>query len=169
MKKFYLLALMVFFLNFSNAFASEKTQTPLARHSLSFEYDFLTVTDFASAIASIFDDDASSQGAISADYGYTFATIFETGFVFNYAIMNKPVVTFMPKIRINGNLGGSINPFMELDMGVTYSSYTNYFIPMGHFTLLGLEIGYPVSFRFQIPFMLWGQRGATYLGMGVRF
>ena len=70
---------------------------------------------------------------------------------------------------INGNLGGTINPFFELDMGVTYSSYSGYFLPMGHVTLLGLEIGYPVSLRFQIPFMLWGQRGLTYIGLGYRF
>ena len=197
MKKYYFFFFIVFFLSVSNTFAWEmanysdhpadsaeiekkkadnieqntnnEKNKALKRHSLSFEYDLITITDFVIAFASIFDDDISSAGAISIDYGYTFAGCFETGLIFNYALANKPIYTLMPKIKINGNLGGTVNPFFELDLGVTYSSYSKYFLPMGHVTLLGLEIGYPVSLRFQIPFMLWGQRGFTYIGLGYRF
>lgn len=197
MKKIYSLFVVVFFLSASNAFAwnmdnytdlpadsaeiakkkadnieqnkNNEIRKEIKRHSLSFDYDWLTLTDFGVAIASIFDDEISSAGAISVDYGYTFADCFETGLVFNYALTSKPIFTLMPKIKINGNLGGMVNPFFELDLGVTYSSYSGYFLPMGHVTLLGLEIGYPVSLRFQIPFMLWGQRGLSYIGLGYRF
>lgn len=147
----------------------QNNREALKRHSLSVEYNWITLTDLAFAVASIFEDDTESFGAISVDYGYTFAEIFETGLVFNYALTNRPVVSFMPKIRFNGNLGGIVNPFMEMDIGVGHSAYTNKWFPIGHITLLGLEIGYPVSLRFQIPFLLWGQRGIAYMGLGFRF
>ena len=197
MKKLYLLFIMVFFLNVSNANAwemdnytslpadsaeIEKTKTQnieqnknieqkksLRRHSLSFEYNWLTMTDFVVVVASVFGDAPSPNGAISVDYGYAFAEHWEMGLIFNYALLDRPIVTVMPKIKLNTNLGGTINPFMELDMGVTYSNYTNRILPMGHVTLLGLEIGYPVALRFQIPFLLWGQRGVSYIGFTIRF
>ena len=197
MKKFYLLFILAVLLSTSNAFAWEMdnyTDLPadsaeieknkaqnieqnrhreekkaIKRHSLGVEYNLLTLTDFVVAVASVFGDVPDPLGAISVDYGYTFAELWETGFIFNYALLDKPIVTVMPKIKLNTNLGGLINPFMELDLGVTYSAYTNKVLPMGHITLLGLEIGYPVSLRFQIPFLLWGQRGVTYIGFSVRF
>ena len=147
----------------------QNNRAPLKRHSLSFEYDWITLTDVAFALVSIVDDDAESSGAISVDYGYTFADFFETGLVFNYALTDRPIVSFMPKVKFNGNLGGVVNPFLEMDLGVCYSAYTNKVFPIGHVTLLGLEVGYPVSLRFQIPFLLWGQRGIAYMGFGFRF
>jgi hypothetical protein len=73
----------------------------------------------------------------------------------------------MAKLKINGNLGGFVNPFFELDAGISIMS--DRVIPMGHISLLGFEIGYPVSVRFQVPFLLWGAKGITNIGIGYRF
>ena len=107
-----------------------------------------------------------SYGAVSIDYGYAFDYI-ETGIILNLFIYDPPITTVMAKLKINGNLGGFVNPFFELDAGISIMS--DRVIPMGHISLLGFEIGYPVSVRFQVPFLLWGAKGITNIGIGYRF
>ena len=151
--------------------AKQQKEIKKKHHSISIEYDILTLYDFGVALGHIFDDKCEklyscSYGAISIDYGYAFDYI-ESGFVLNLFLYDSPITTAMAKIKINGNLGGFINPFFEIDAGISFTS--DNIIPMGHISVLGLEIGYPVSVRFQVPFLLWGVRGLTNIGIGYRF
>lgn len=154
----------------TNGFHQNK-KSQIKHHSIGIEYDLLTLYDFGAAISHLFDDKCEklyscSYGAISLDYGYTFDHI-ETGIILNLFIYDSPITTVMAKLKINGNLGGFVNPFFELDAGISIMS--DRVIPMGHISLLGFEIGYPVSVRFQVPFLLWGAKGITNIGIGYRF
>lgn len=93
-------------------------------------------------------------------YGYEVNRIFETGFIFNFAIPadNQPIFTMMPRAKLNFNSGKFFNPYMELDAGVTASKDGAF--PILHVTLLGFEIG-----RFYLQFLGWGQRGLLYAGL----
>ena len=144
----------------------------IRHHSIGIEYNFLTLSDFGIALSHLFDDKCEeifecSYGAISLDYGYLFYNI-ETGIIANISISENPLFSFMGKIKINGSDPGSfVNPFFEIDLGVVFTEKN--VSPIGHISLIGFEIGYPVSFRFQFPFLLWGQRGLTYIGVVYRF
>ncbi len=145
-------------------------------HSISFTYGILTITDFAAAGAStavsIFtlgngDLSKSIPGAFSIDYGYKFNDVVESGLVFNYAhaIEDWSVYTIMPKIKLNLNYGGFVNPFVELDAGISIMDKGA--IPMFHLTFLGLEIG--KTFPLTLGLLSFGQRGIVYAGLGYRF
>ena len=150
--------------------AKTNTDNSFKRHKLSIEYNYLTILDFAVEIAYIFDEPPSHNGAISIDYGYLVGSSIETGLIFNYFISGtNPVITAMPKFKLNASTQRFVNPFFEIDLGITYSGITNKVMPMAHITILGFEIGNDVFMRFQVPFLLWGQRGITYYGVGVRF
>ena len=142
-------------------------------HSIGIEYNFLTLTDFGTSLGHLFDDKCEdifecSYGAISIDYGYIFSNNIETGLIANISLTKNPLYSLMGKFKFNGSDPGSfVNLFFEIDLGIITNG--NEIAPMGHISLLGFEIGYPVSLRFQIPFLLWGQRGLTYLGVGYRF
>lgn len=147
--------------------ASTQISAPKSPHSISVEYDFLTITDWAwalsTAIAGIFgdiDDSMFLPGAISLMYGYEVNEVFETGFIFNFAMPdeNLPIFTMMPRAKLNFNSGGFFNPYMELDAGV--SALKNGVTPMVHVTLIGFEIG-----RFYLQLLGWGQRGLLYAGL----
>jgi hypothetical protein len=146
---------------------------PFRHHSFGIEYNFITLSDFGTSLAHLFDDQCDklfecSYGAISVDYGYMFYNNIEVGIIANSALAEFPLISLMGKLKINGRSPEAfVNPFFEIDFGMAFMRKK--FFPMGHITLLGLEIGYPVSVRFQIPFLLWGQRGLTYLGVGYRF
>lgn len=135
-------------------------------HSLSVEYNLGTFVDFTIGIDNSY---RRSEGAISIDYGYVpFENSgFETGLILNYSLYKDPIITAMAKLKGNSDLGEQISCYIEIDLGVMY--YDNKIIPTGHFTALGIELGYPASLRFQVPLLLWGQRGVTYIGMGYRF
>ncbi|WP_073424336.1 MULTISPECIES: hypothetical protein [unclassified Fibrobacter] len=151
--------------------SNQNKKSQIKHHSIGFEYDFLTLFDFGAGLSHLFDDKCEklfscSYGAVSIDYGYAFDYI-ETGIILNLFIYDPPITTVMAKLKINGNLGGFVNPFFELDAGISIMS--DRVIPMGHISLLGFEIGYPVSVRFQVPFLLWGAKGITNIGIGYRF
>ena len=152
-----------------------KTLAPkdtIRHHSIGIEYNFLTLSDFGVALNHLFDDKCEeifncSYGAVSLNYGYLFYNI-ETGIVANISISENPLFSFMGKLKVNGRDPGSfVNPFFEIDLGVAFTG--NSFSPIGHISLIGFEIGYPVTFRFQLPFLLWGQRGLTYIGVAYKF
>lgn len=154
---------------------SEKKST-FKQYSISVTYGIIAITDFAAAGASaavgIFtlgngDLSNSIPGAFSLDYGYKFNEVFESGFVFNYAhaIEDWSVYTIMPKIKLNLNYSGFVNPFVELDAGI--SIMDNGAIPMFHITFLGLEIG--KTFPLTLGLLSFGQRGIVYAGLGYRF
>lgn len=145
-------------------------------HSISVTYGIITITDFAAAGAStavsIFtlgngDLSKSIPGAFSIDYGYKFNDVVESGLVFNYAhaIEDWSVYTIMPKIKLNLNYGGFINPFVELDAGISIMDKGA--IPMFHLTFLGLEIG--KTFPLTLGLLSFGQRGIVYAGLGFHF
>ena len=145
-------------------------------HSISVTYGIITITDFAAAGASaavgIFtlgngDLSNSIPGAFSIDYGYKFNDIVESGLVFNYAhaIEDWSVYTIMPKIKLNLNYGGFVNPFVELDAGISIMDKGA--IPMFHLTFLGLEIG--KTFPLTLGLLSFGQRGIVYAGLGFHF
>lgn len=144
----------------------------IKHHSIGIEYNFFTLTDLGVALSHLFDDKCEktfecSYGAISLNYGYLFYNV-ETGIIANISISDNPLFSLMGKIKLNGSDPGSfVNPFFEIDLGVAFTEKN--FSPIGHISLLGFEIGYPVSFRFQVPFLLWGQRGLTYIGVAYRF
>ena len=135
-------------------------------HSLSVEYNLGTFVDYTIGIDNSY---RRSEGAISIDYGYVpFENSgFETGLILNYSLYKDPIITAMAKLKGNSDLGEQISCYIEFDFGVMY--YDSIIIPTGHFTALGIELGYPASLRFQVPLLLWGQRGVTYIGMGYRF
>ena len=145
-------------------------------HSISVTYGIIAITDFAAAGAStavsIFtlgkgDLSKSIPGAFSIDYGYKFNNVVESGLVFNYAhaIEDWSVFTIMPKIKLNLNYGGFVNPFVELDAGISIMDKGA--IPMFHLTFLGLEIG--KTFPLTLGLLSFGQRGIVYAGLGYRF
>ena len=144
-------------------------------HSISVIYGIITITDFAAAGAStavsIFtlgngDLSKSIPGAFSIDYGYKFNDVVESGLVFNYAhaIEDWSVYTIMPKIKLNLNYGGFVNPFVELDAGISIMDKGA--IPMFHLTFLGLEIGKKIPVVLHL--LSFGQRGVVSAGFGVR-
>jgi hypothetical protein len=145
-------------------------------HSISVTYGIITITDFAAAGAStavsIFtlgngDLSKSIPGAFSIEYGYKFNDVVESGLVFNYAhaIEDWSVYTIMPKIKLNLNYGGFVNPFVELDAGISIMDKGA--IPMFHLTFLGLEIGR--TFPLTLGLLSFGQRGIVYAGLGFHF
>lgn len=142
-------------------------------HSIGIEYNFLTLTDFGTSLGHLFDDKCEdifecSYGAISINYGYIFSNNIETGLIANISLTKNPLYSLMGKFKFNGSDPGSfVNLFFEIDLGIIING--NEIAPMGHISLFGFEIGHPISLRFQIPFLLWGQRGLTYLGVGYRF
>ena len=142
-------------------------------HSIGIEYNFLTLTDFGTSLGHLFDDKCEdifecSYGAISINYGYIFSNNIETGLIANISLTKNPLYSLMGKFKFNGSDPGSfVNLFFEIDLGIITNG--NEIAPMGHISLFGFEIGHPISLRFQIPFLLWGQRGLTYLGVGYRF
>ena len=149
-----------------NVDSTSNSAEKFRHHSLSVEYNHGTFLDYNVGM-----DNSSikSHGAISVDYGYvpTELSGFETGLVLNYFLYKDPIITAMAKLKGNSDLGEQISCYIEFDMGVMY--YDGKITPMGHITLLGIELGYPTSLRFQIPYLLWGQRGLAYIGMGYRF
>ena len=142
-------------------------------HSIGIEYNFLTLTDLGTSLGHLFDDKCEdifecSYGAISINYGYIFSNNIETGLIANISLTKNPLYSLMGKFKFNGSDPGSfVNLFFEIDLGIITNG--NEIAPMGHISLFGFEIGHPISLRFQIPFLLWGQRGLTYLGVGYRF
>ena len=142
-------------------------------HSIGIEYNFLTLTDFGTSLGHLFDDKCEdifecSYGAISINYGYIFSNNIETGLIANISLTKNPLFSLMGKFKFNGSDPGSfVNLFFEIDLGIITNG--NEIAPRGHISLFGFEIGHPISLRFQIPFLLWGQRGLTYLGVGYRF
>ena len=154
---------------------SEKKNT-FKQHSISVTYGIIAITDFAaagaSAVVSMFtlgngDLSNSIPGAFSIDYGYKFNEVVESGLVFNYAhaIEDWSVYTIMPKIKLYLDYSGFVNPFVELDAGI--SIVDNGVIPMFHLTFLGLEIG--KTFPLTLGLVSFGQRGVVYAGLGYRF
>ncbi len=143
------------------------------RHTISVGYGILTASDIigmiGAAIVSMFseEDNFGTLGALSIDYGYKVGEVFETGLVFNYAepIKNTPLYTIMPRAKFNFNSTGFFNPFMELDLGASFSK--NGAIPMFHTTLLGLEMGRTIPLTINI--LSFGQRGMLYTSLGVKF
>lgn len=140
------------------------------RHTLGFEYGILTISDFFGAFASIFSEEGKDEfpfifGAFSINYGYKVNDMFETGLVANIAVPTQDLffLTFMPRAKLNSNNGGFVNPYMELDAGVMIAIDKGV-IPMGHLTLLGLEIGWV---HFQL--LGWGQRGLLNVGVDIPF
>ena len=152
---------------------SVKNEPEFKRHSLSVGYGILTISDYAgligSAIISIFseEDAFGTLGALSVDYGYKVNEIFETGLVFNYSmpIKNVSLYTIMPRAKLNFNVTGFVNPFMELDAGVAF--YGNGAAPMFHATLLGLELGRDTPIMLNL--LSFGQRGIFYASFGFKF
>lgn len=157
----------------SPAPVEKNEEKPFKRHTLSVGYGIFTTMDFigmiGAAITSIFTDDDpfGTLGALSIDYGYKVGEVFETGLVFNYAkpIKNTPFYTIMPRAKLNFNSSGFFNPFMELDIGVTFNG--NGAIPMFHTTLLGLEMGR--TFPLTINILSFGQRGIFFASLGCKF
>ncbi|GEM_PF-2354704 len=147
----------------------------LKHHSISFTYGIITMTDIAAAYASVATSifslgSAELQenilGAFSIDYGYKFNEVVETGIVFNYAhpIEKFIALTFMPKLKLNFNNNGFLNPFLELDAGICY--FAKVAVPMFHVTFFGLEIGR--NFPIILHLLSFGQRGVVSAGIGVR-
>ena len=147
----------------------------LKRHSVSFTYGIITITDIAAAVASVgtaifslgsAELQESMLGAFSIDYGYKFNKVVESGIVFNYAhpIENFSAFTFMPKLKLNFNNSGFVNPFLELDAGICILGKD--VAPMFHATFLGLEIGR--EFNIILHLLSFGQRGVVSAGFGVR-
>jgi len=160
----------------TNADTNQKTDNQkdyFRHHSIGIEYNFLTLTDFGTSLGHLFDDKCEdifecSYGAISINYGYIFLNNIETGLIANISLTKNPLYSLMGKFKFNGSDPGSfVNLFFEIDLGIITNG--NEIAPMGHISLFGFEIGHPISLRFQIPFLLWGQRGLTYLGVGYRF
>ena len=108
----------------------------------------------------------SIPGAFSFDYGYKFNDVVESGIVFNYAhpVEYFSVFTFMPKLKLNFNNDGFLNPFLELDAGVSF--FANKKTPIFHITFIGLEIGR--DFPIILHLLSFGQRGVVSAGFGVR-
>jgi len=149
----------------------------LKRHSVSFTYGIITMTDFAAASASVATAifslgtatlEESMFGAFSIDYGYKFNEVVETGLVFNYAhpFVNGSFYTIMPKFKLNLNYEGFINPFIELDAGISITNMASGVSPMFHVTFLGLEIGKTTPIVLHL--LSFGQRGVVSAGIGVR-
>ena len=160
----------------TNADSNQKTDNQkddFRHHSIGIEYNFLTLTDLGTSLGHLFDDKCEdifecSYGAISINYGYIFSNNIETGLIANISLTKNPLFSLMGKFKFNGSDPGSfVNLFFEIDLGIITNG--NEIAPMGHISLFGFEIGHPISLRFQIPFLLWGQRGLTYLGVGYRF
>lgn len=153
--------------------ADNNQKDDFRHHSIGIEYNFLTLTDFGTSLSHLFDDKCEdifecSCGAISINYGYIFSNNIETGLVANISLTKNPLYSLMGKLKFNGSEPGSfVNLFFEIDLGIITNG--DEIAPMGHISLFGFEIGHSVSLRFQIPFLLWGQRGLTYLGVGYRF
>lgn len=152
---------------------SVNNETEFKRHSISVGYGILTISDFVgivgSAIISIFgeEDSFGILGAVSIDYGYKVNEIFETGLVFNYSmpIKDESLYTIMPRAKLNFNVNGFVNPFMELDAGVAFNG--NGAAPMFHATLLGLELGKTLPLTLNL--LSFGQRGIFYASLGCKF
>ena len=150
-----------------------KDGTPFKRHTISVGYGILTLSDFygmlGSVIVSMFDGDDpfGTLGALSIDYGYKIGEFFETGLVFNYAepIKNTPLYTIMPRAKMNFNSTGFFNPFMEVDLGVSFNG--DGVIPMFQLTLLGFEMGTTIPVIINI--LSFGQRGMFYGSIGFKF
>lgn len=149
----------------------------LKHHSVSITYGLITITDLAAVSAAVATSifslgnselSESMFGALSIDYGYKFNESIETGFVFNYAHPweSTSFYTFMPKIKLNLNYSGFVNPFVELDAGILTDFETG-IAPMFHITFLGLEIGRTIPIIFNI--LSFGQRGIASAGIGIRF
>ena len=147
----------------------------LKHHSFSFTYGIIALTDFAAATASVgvvifsfgtAELQKSIPGAFSFDYGYKFNDVVESGIVFNYAhpVEYFSVFTFMPKLKLNFNNDGFLNPFLELDAGVSF--FANKKTPIFHITFIGLEIGR--DFPIILQLLSFGQRGVVSAGIGVR-
>ncbi|SHL16185.1 hypothetical protein [Fibrobacter sp. UWEL] len=147
----------------------QESRTPRSDHNISVEYGFLNFTDFiwalSTGIGSAFSheepEDAFFIGDISINYGYEVSDFFETGVIFNFAMPDNDIAffTLMPRAKLNFNKYGFINPYMELDAGIIVAT-TGGAMPMLHYTLFGLEIGY-----FYIQLLGWGQRGLIYAGL----
>ena len=147
----------------------------LKHHSISFTYGIITITDIAAAVASVgtaifslgsAELQESMLAAFSIDYGYKFNKVVESGIVFNYAhpIENFSAFTFMPKLKLNFNNSGFVNPFLELDAGICILGKD--VTPMFHATFLGLEIGR--EFNIILHLLSFGQRGVVSAGFVVR-
>lgn len=160
--------LLAFFWLSVTVFAQETDETESkSKHNISVEYGIYNVTDFGqfigSAIAGF--DDHFIYGDISINYGYEVNRMFETGLVANFAVPNDDYIffTFMPRAKLNFNSDGFINPYVELDAGLTTTNKGGAMF-IFHGTLFGLEIGH---FYFQI--LGWGQRGLFYAGYKYQF
>jgi len=147
----------------------------LKHHSFSFTYGIIALTDFTAASASVgvaifsfgtAELQKSIPGAFSFDYGYKFNDVVESGIVFNYAhpVEYFSVFTFMPKLKLNFNNDGFLNPFLELEAGVSF--FANKKTPIFHITFIGLEIGR--DFPIILHLLSFGQRGVVSAGFGVR-
>lgn len=152
------------------------------RHSISVGYSFLTIFDFATGIASIFDSSIESYGAVSIAYGYKTGSVFETGAIFNYELTNFDAQLFTVMGRAKFNLVNKkyVRYYVDFDFGFSlgvkfadegsdYESSSNEYawIPMGHISLLGLEFGDDISFFIQT--FGWGQLGLVYGGLKFAF
>lgn len=148
-------------------------KVPQKKHNISVEYGFLNFTDFiwalgtgiGSAISHEEPEDAFFYGDISINYGYEVSKMFETGVIVNFAMPDNDIAffTLMPRAKLNFNVDGYVNPYMELDAGIIVAT-TGGAMPMLHSTVFGLEIG---SFYIQIAG--WGQRGLWYAGFKHKF
>ena len=139
-------------------------------HSISIEYGIGTLTDLAWAFAVSFLDAFSPDeeepemfmmGAVSVNYGYQINELFETGLSFNFAMpeANLPFFSLMPRLKLNFNKDGWINPYTEADFGIATLDLD--FAPIFHFTLLGFELWQ----RCYLQLLGIGQRGMFYTGL----
>lgn len=147
-------------------------------HSISFTYGILTLSDFAAMHISAFTElfslgheklPVSMYGAYSINYGYKFNEVVETGLIFNYAHPFKKgsFYTIMPKIKLNCNYEGFVNPFVELNAGIIFSDFLPDIFPAFHITFIGIEIGR--TFPITLGLLGFGQQGVAYAGLGYRF
>lgn len=150
----------------------------LKHHSVSVTYGILTLSDFAamhiSAFTSLFSLGheklpVSMYGAFSINYGYKFNEVVETGIIFNYAhpFEKGSFYAIMPKIKLNCNYEGFINPFVELNAGIIFSDFLPDIFPAFHITFIGIEIGRTLPITLGI--LGFGQQGIAYAGLGYRF
>ena len=150
----------------------------LKHHSISVTYGILTLSDFAAMHISAFTElfslgheklPVSMYGAYSINYGYKFNEVVETGLIFNYAHPFKKgsFYTIMPKIKLNCNYEGFVNPFVELNAGIIFSDFLPDIFPAFHITFIGIEIGR--TFPITLGLLGFGQQGVAYAGLGYRF
>ena len=150
----------------------------LKHHSISVTYGILTLSDFAAMHISAFTElfslgheelPVSMYGAFSINYGYKFNEVVETGIIFNYAhpFEKGSFYTIMPKLKLNCNYDGFVNPFVELNAGIIFSDFLPDIFPAFHITFIGIEIGR--TFPITLGILGFGQQGVAYAGLGYRF